>query len=108
MPYLDLSDPPPAGTLLKYNSLWRLGAHYDWKVFRVSHVTQKGNVMGNLLKPHCETLFYDHDSRRDRWTIPTHPRPKHATVTRLKLPRLWEYVTADEKENGIVSTSCVS
>ena len=99
---------PAPGTLLKYNSLGRLGHHYDWKAFCVDDVTEKGNIMGYYVPVLREAIMSGQDSHTDRWVIPRWehiPRTMRPRRRRLAKPLQWEYMTAEERAWGIVSTS---
>lgn len=97
---------PATGTILKYNQLWRGGMHYDYKFFKVTHTTLKGNVMGHYIAAERTNEAWDHDYSTDRWIV----KPSRIVGKRnRRLPhsRLWEPMNADELEVGIRQTSCV-
>lgn len=91
------------GTLLKYNALWKAGMHYDYKFFRVTKTTPKGNFMGNYVRSTRTLLHFDHDTSSERWQIGA-PMDR---ICRLPHPTHWRPVTEEEESQGIVATSCV-
>ena len=94
------------GTVLKRNTLARLGMHYNYEFFKVSHVTTKGTVMGWPLGSNCTTEYSDHNVRTDRWHV--QETESGSRKKRLAVPYAWEVVTEDEIINGVRATSCVS
>lgn len=98
-----------SGAVLKYNRLWRSGAHYDFIFFRVSHRTNKGTVMGHYLAAQRTNKERDHDYSTDKWVVlNTTDKDKTTMPRRLPHPALWTQLSPEELEAGIVSTSCVS
>lgn len=93
-----------SGDILKYNSLWKCGAHYDMQFFMVSHITRKGITMGFILMSHSETLEMDDTTITRRWTIGEVDSKKR----RLPHPCMWKSVSSDEKNNGFVTVSCLN
>lgn len=94
------------GEILKHNTLWRLGMHYEFEFFMVSHVTPAGNVMGWPLSATKSIERMDHDSITSRWHVDT-TQPT-GRVKRLPHKGLWEEVEAKELTHGVRATSCLS
>lgn len=95
----------PENSVLKYNTLWRSGMHYNFIFFKVSHITKKGSVMGRYLTTIKKNEAFDHDYSKDRWIV-------DASITSSKLrrlphPRMWDLTTDSELKHGICETSCV-
>lgn len=95
----------PNGALLKYNTLWRAGMHYNYVFFKVSHTTDKGTIMGHYIESTRTCEYFDHDVSRNRWRIGD--ASAKSRLQRLKHPSLWEAVTETEIEEGVSATSCV-
>ena len=97
------------GDVLKYNTLWKAGNHYNYQFFRVSHVTEKGNVMGWNLPPD-RVLASGADENRTlvlTWIVDFSHVPSSRLV-RLKNKNLWFLISEEEKEAGkVTATSCV-
>lgn len=96
------------GSVLKYNTLWRAGAHYSYQFFRVSHVTGKGNVMGWYLASDKKNEYFDHDISKDAWIVDFSHVPSSRCV-RLPHTSLWSLISEEEKAAGkVTATSCVN
>ena len=93
------------GTILKYNTSWKAGMHYNYIFFKVSHETKKGYIMGHLIASKRENESFDHDHSTDRWII--EGSRKISKLRRLKHPQRWESVNEKELIEGIKETSCV-
>ena len=95
------------GDILKYNTLWKLGHHFCFEFFKVSHVTAKGSVMGWRLASKSRVEETDGQTfSRKVWIVDTESSGK--SVLRLPHPASWDKVTSEEVSNGVRATSCVS
>lgn len=92
------------GTILKYNTMWRAGMHYNYIFFKVSHKTKKGNTMGRVVACKRSVIEYNHDYHTDKWQIDV--SRTISKIRRLPHPDLWEVVSEEELMNGIQQTSC--
>ena len=92
-------------TILKYNTLWRGGAHYNYIFFRVTHVTKRGTIMGRYLRSQRKVEAWDHDYSTSHWLVES--GTSESKVRRLPHPSMWKPLTPDELSNGIRATSCV-
>ena len=59
----------PAGSILKYNRLWRAGQHYSYIFFKVSHETAKGTIMGHYIDFTRTYEDVTHDYSTERWIV---------------------------------------
>lgn len=95
-----------SGAVLKCNTLWRLGMHYNYEFFMVSHTTPSGNVMGWPLRATRTLEECSHDYTTSRWDVDA-TRPT-GRVKRLAKAWSWQLVEPDELATGVRATSCVS
>jgi len=94
------------GDVLKYNTLWKLGQHYSFDFFKISHITPKNNIMGWRLSSTRTNETFDFDAKVDFWTVDINGANKK--LFRLPHPELWDVMTEEEILNGIRRTSCVA
>ena len=98
-----------AGSIVVYNSLWRLGQHHDYKFFRVERVTAAGSCMGRYLTSKRTIESYDHDSCAARWHVDASQAASTSRRRRLPHPTWgWRVVSDDELTTGIAAVSCVA
>ena len=95
----------PAGSILKYNRLWRAGQHYSYIFFKVSHETAKGTIMGHYIDFTRTYEDVTHDYSTERWIVS--PSKTRGKVRRLPHPGLWDAMTEAELETRVCATSCV-
>ena len=94
-----------AGDVLMYNKLWKLGQHYCFDFFKVSHITAKNNVMGSYLSSTRTNEHFDFNESVDLWIVDTSSLSKK---TRLPHPGLWHKMSNEEISNGVRKSSCVN
>ena len=92
------------GSILKYNVLWRLGMHYKYEFFVVTHFSKTGIPMGTYLYPNCEILEMNDTTTKKRWTI----GESFGKKRRLPHPSMWDPVSSEEQKNGFITLCCVN
>ena len=92
------------GSILKYNVLWKLGMHYQYEFFIVTHVSKTGIPMGTYVKSNSELLEMDDTTTKKLWTI----GESFGKKRRLPHPSMWSHVSSEEQKNGFTTLSCVA
>ena len=95
-----------SGTIFKYNELWKSGAHYDYRFFKLSHYGPKGKPMGHYLN--CTKHYVSFDQTKTRVVFKLNNEPVSGRAERLRHPLLWEECTEYELSNGIGAENVVS
>lgn len=92
------------GSILKYNTLWRLGMHYKYDFFMVTHVSKTGIPMGTYLNSKCEVIEMDDTTMKKQWTI----GESFGKKRRLPHPSMWDHVSPEEQKNGFTTLCCIN
>ena len=92
-------------TVLKYNTLWKAGMHYNYVFFRITHITKRGTIMGRYIRSERTLEEWSHDFTTTRWTV--NSNSSEGKIRRLPHPNLWKVLTPEELSDGICATSCV-
>jgi len=97
------------GDILYFNTLWKLGAHYHYEFFFVTHVTPKGNVMGHYMHSTCDPKEHGVGYRTEEWRVcqPPQLKDERAPARRLPKPNMWSKLSDEQLSNGIRVTNCV-
>ena len=96
----------PKGTILTSNLLWRMGMHELWDFFQVSHVTDKGSVMGFPLARIKTNTRWDEQQNHLGTVKPDTLLGEKRRAKRLVRSRLYYILSEHDVQMGIPEFSC--